>query len=93
MAVKTNDFILDYNFEYEDKEIIVSKKNTAIRIDSLTYEQAQSASYKIENGTATSINNAVQLPAELPVLPPGNTTVSYDNTITQLDVLPRWWKI
>lgn len=49
--------------------------------------------YKIENGSAVSVNDAVQLPAELPVLPPGDTTITYDNTITQFKVLPRWWKV
>ena len=49
--------------------------------------------YKIENNTAVSVNNAVQIPAELPVLPPGDTTITYDNTITQFKVLPRWWKV
>lgn len=49
--------------------------------------------YKIENNTAVSVNNAVTIPAELPVLPPGDTTFTYDNTITQFKVLPRWWKV
>ena len=49
--------------------------------------------YNIENGTAVSINNAVTIPAELPTLPPGDTTITYDNTITQFKVLPRWWKV
>lgn len=49
--------------------------------------------YKIENGVAVSVNNAVTIPAELPTLPSGNTTITYDNTITQFKVLPRWWKV
>ena len=49
--------------------------------------------YKIENGSAVSVNDAVQLPAELPVLPPGDTTFTYDNTITSFKVLPRFWKV
>ena len=49
--------------------------------------------YKIENNVAISVNDAVQIPAELPVLPPGDTTFTYDNTITQFKVLPRWWKV
>ena len=49
--------------------------------------------YKIENNSAVSVNNGVQLPAELPTLPPGDTTITYDNTITQFKVLPRWWKV
>ena len=49
--------------------------------------------YKIEGGSAVSVNNGVELPAELPTLPSGNTTVTYDNTITNLDIVPRWWKV
>ena len=49
--------------------------------------------YKIENGSTVSVNNAVTIPAELPTLPPGDTTFTYDNTITQFKVVPRWWKV
>lgn len=49
--------------------------------------------YKIENGSAVSVNNSVTIPAELPTLPSGDTTITYDNTITQFKVLPRWWKV
>lgn len=46
-----------------------------------------------DSGTPVSLNNAVQLPAELPTLPSGATTITYDNTITSFKVLPRWWKV
>ena len=49
--------------------------------------------WKEENGTPVSVNNAVILPAELPVLVSGENTITYDNTITQFKVLPRWWKV
>lgn len=49
--------------------------------------------YKIENGSAVSVNNAVQLPAELPTLPSGATTITFDNTFTKVDIVPRWWKV
>ena len=49
--------------------------------------------YKIENGSAVSVNNSVEIPAELPTLPSGNTTITYDNTFTQVKVVPRWWKV
>lgn len=38
-------------------------------------------------------NSAVIIPATLPTLPPGSTTVTFDNTITELKILPRWWKV
>lgn len=44
-------------------------------------------------GTIVSVNNAVNLPAELPTFPPGLTTIIYDGTITSLEVVPRWFKI
>ena len=49
--------------------------------------------YRIENGGVVSINNFVDLGGELPVLPPGNTTIAYDNTISNFKITPRWWKI
>lgn len=43
--------------------------------------------------TAVSINDAVSIGAALPVLKPGGNTINFDNTITQLQILPRWWKV
>lgn len=43
--------------------------------------------------TPVSVNDAVQMPAELPTLKPGANTVTYDNTITSLKIVPRWWKV
>lgn len=44
-------------------------------------------------GEPVSINNAVVLGAELPKLPPGGTVITFDNTITDLKIAPRWWKV
>lgn len=49
--------------------------------------------YNLDSGMAVSVNNSVTLPAKLPTLQSGNTTITYDNTILSLDVVPRWWKI
>ena len=40
-----------------------------------------------------SLNGNISIPAELPTLAPGANTITYDNTITSLQVIPRWWKI
>ena len=40
--------------------------------------------------TPVSVNDAVQMPAELPTLKPGANTITYDNTITSLKIVPRW---
>lgn len=49
--------------------------------------------YKIEGGVPVSVNNSVLLPAELPVLKPGANVITFDNTFTKIEIVPRWWKI
>ena len=49
--------------------------------------------YRIENGNAVSINNFTNLGGELPTLPPGSTTITYSNTISNVEVTPRWWRV
>lgn len=49
--------------------------------------------YKIENGIAVSVNNGVVIPAELPSLPSGTSTVTYSNTFSSVKITPRWWKV
>ena len=49
--------------------------------------------YRIDGDSAASLNNAVVLPIELPTLPNGETEITFDNTVTRLDIVPRWWKI
>lgn len=41
----------------------------------------------------TSLNNVVQLPAKLPTLSPGANTITYDNTLNNVNIKPRWWKV
>lgn len=49
--------------------------------------------YKIENDSYISLNQYIALPDPLPELAPGENEITYQNTITQFDVVPRWWKI
>lgn len=49
--------------------------------------------WKEEGGSVVSVNNAVILPVDLPVLAPGDTNITFDNTFTQIAIVPRWWKI
>ena len=49
--------------------------------------------YVIAGGKTISINNLALLPASLPTLAPGANTVTYDNTINSLQLIPRWWKV
>lgn len=49
--------------------------------------------YRIENGEYKSSNARVAIGADLPTLSPGSNKVTYDNTVTDLKISPRWWKI
>lgn len=49
--------------------------------------------YRIEDGEYKSANARVALGSDLPVLAPGSNTVTFDNTVTDLKIAPRWWKV
>lgn len=40
-----------------------------------------------------SLNSTVEFPSKLPTLKAGANTITYDNTITDFKIVPRWWKI
>ena len=49
--------------------------------------------YMIKNGVPLSLNQYIDLGSKLPTLAVGLNEVTYDNTITDLKLKPRWWKI
>lgn len=49
--------------------------------------------YMIKDGTPVSLNRYIDLGSELPKLASGGNVIIYDNTITDLKVIPRWWKL
>ena len=49
--------------------------------------------YMIKNGNIVSCNQAVALGSDLPKLAPGANTITYDNTVTELKIHPRWWRV
>jgi len=49
--------------------------------------------YMYKGGYLVTLNNLVAFGSDLPVLASGTNTFTYDNTITELKVTPRWWKI
>lgn len=50
--------------------------------------------YSIDSDdNAVSLNNFINLGSELPVLPSGSTTITYSNTISSVEITPRWWRV
>ena len=49
--------------------------------------------YYIKDGEYVSLNQQIDLGSELPKLGVGENEITFDNTITELKVTPRWWKV
>ena len=49
--------------------------------------------YMIKNGSYVSLNQYIDLGSDLPKLASGTNEITFDNTITSLDITPRWWKL
>jgi hypothetical protein len=49
--------------------------------------------YLVKDGEMVSLNSYIDLGSSLPTLASGENAITFDNTVTQLDVTPRWWKI
>jgi len=49
--------------------------------------------YFLDNGSVVPLNQNVDLGSDLPKLAPGSNIISVDSSITELKIVPRWWKI
>ena len=49
--------------------------------------------YKIKNGNYMTLNKYIDLGSKLPTLAVGTTEITFDNTITDFKIVPRWWKV
>lgn len=49
--------------------------------------------YKFEDDSYVSLNKYIDLGSKLPTLAVGKTEITFDNTITSLEVVPNWWKV
>lgn len=49
--------------------------------------------YMYVNGEMVQLNNFTSFGSDLPTLASGTNEVTYDNTITDLKIYPRWWRV
>lgn len=49
--------------------------------------------YKVQNGLLVDLNRYIDLGSDLPKLAPGANEITFDNTITKLEIVPRWWQL
>lgn len=68
--------------------------STATTYGHPTYIDCSSGeAFAVENNTLLSLNRYIDIGTKLPRLTAGSNTITYDNTITQLKMKPRWWKV
>lgn len=77
---------------YATKATTADSTRLAI-IDPIYIDLEVGEAYVEADGSIVSANDSVSLGGSLPVLRPGSTTITYDNTITDLSIVPRWWKL
>lgn len=78
--------------DYVKREALYANSSQSILGNPLYIDLDIGEAYKIENDKVVSINEGVVIPATLPTLSSGANTITTDN-ITELQVVPRWWKI
>ena len=102
-ANDTIDLTTNYSYTaYDASDFLLSDRYIAIQ--SAVVESTQSIlgaptyidcdlgeCYKIENGTVVDLNGYIDLGSDLPALKPGTNEITYDNTVMDLKVVPRWW--
>ena len=72
----------------------ITAMSTASPLGNPTYIDCDlGEAYKIEDGEFLSLNKYIDLGSNLPVLAVGSSEITFDNTITEVKVTPRWWKV
>ena len=84
-SVMTGNFLQTNTFEINSSQSALGSP--------LYFDLDIGEAWKEEGGQVVSVNNAVTIPAMLPTLEPGANTITFDNTITQFKVVPRWWRV
>lgn len=80
--------------ELTGESVTIVGDSTVSALGNPTYIDCEiGEAYMIKNGNIVSCNSAVALGSDLPKLAPGANTITYDNTVTELKIHPRWWRV
>ena len=77
-------------FSYSD----IIAESSKIAYGAPTYIDCETGeAYMINTNGIVSLNRYVVLGSDLPVLSPGANRVTFSSPITQVKIVPRWWKL
>lgn len=93
-SVNTSGYDSNLSFSYTYNQRGYSGTSSKIVLPSPCYIDLDNGeAYGMIDGQTVSVNNLIIMPPELPVLKSGSNTITFDNTFTQLEIVPRWWKV
>lgn len=83
------------SYPWKDSEIgLVSVNSTKKYAGNPTYIDSEFGdAYKFEYGEYVGLNPYVTLGSDLPKLSPGENEITFDSSITELKITPRWWEL
>ena len=91
-ASTTGDARFELVIQYGD--ISAYGNSTVSTLGNPTYIDCEiGEAYMYKNGNIVSCNSAVALGSDLPKLASGTNTITFDNTVTELKIHPRWWRV
>ncbi len=88
----TSSYIIPSVYRIEIGRIIVDSSVVAGTND-VYLDMDLGEAYILKNGLPASVNSVVSFPAMLPTLQPGENSVTYNGTITDVRITPRWWEV
>lgn len=91
--VERNEYQAAYLDELTMRGRIYAYSNTSILGDPTYIDCDYGEGYLIQDGTVISLNRYIDLGSDLPKLASGANEITFDDTITELKVHPRWWKV
>ena len=90
-TIQTTNVVVDL-FEYQTSTVTAT--STLNLLGHPTYIDCDiGEAYRILGNKTQSLNAYVDLGSDLPTLAPDSNTITFDNTITDLKIAPRWWRV
>lgn len=83
----------DYTHAFNGSLGAVNGDSTVTMTGTIYIDANTGESYWYKSGVLISANSAVSFGGELPELEAGNNLITYDNTVTQLRIIPNWWRV
>lgn len=70
----------------------ITAVSTALALGHPTYIDCEiGEAYMIQSGEYVPLNRYIDLGSDLPTLSAGDNVITFDNTVTSLKIIPRWW--